>query len=411
MQRAWMKKRIKLFCSLLSLTLAGVVFEAYFGVPGSLTLQEGERLQIARHPLLISMQASEGGVLNEDGTVGTDDYRGTECTAELKLFGLIPIRTIDVDVTPNREVVPCGKSIGIKIITDGMLVVGVDEIKSKDGRMVFPAKEYDIREGDIIMAVNGQPLESTEQFGSLISGLTDGEVTLEYKRGGQTAEKKVHAVPVEDGGYKLGVWVRDSTAGIGTMTFLDAQTGQYGALGHPVTDGDIGSMLRISEGEILGADIFSVQKGQKGTPGELKGVFKDMNKKLGSIEKNTEQGIYGTVEQGNLSIQASSLPAAPRSRIREGKASILSNISGEEIREYEIEIQKIMYYNNGSNKDMVLHVTDPELLEQTGGIVQGMSGSPILQDGAVVGAVTHVFINDPTRGYGIFIENMLQNIA
>ncbi len=404
------KKRLSIFAGLLALSVAGVVLYIYLVLPDSITLLEGSPCELPdESPLIVSMQAGRSGMLEEDGTLAQDTLSGYNM--EVKLFGIIPMRNIEVNVAPQREVVPCGSAIGIKIITDGMLVVGTAEIRCADGRMAFPAKDYDIREGDIITKVNGVTLTSTEQFTELVRGAGDAPMSLELKRNEKSLTREVRSVQAEDGTHKLGVWVRDSTAGIGTLTFVDEASKEYGALGHPVTDGDTGSILQVSQGEILEASIFAVQKGEKGAPGELKGIFQSMEDRLGTITKNTEQGIYGTVEQQAYPAEADAVPVASRSDIHEGKATILSNISNEEVRSYEIEIQKVMRYNNDNNKDMVIRVTDPALLQQTGGIVQGMSGSPILQDGKLIGAVTHVFVNDPTRGYGIFIENMLKNVA
>lgn len=411
-----LKKRIILFSGLLAVVAAGLALECNLKYPNHINIFEGELLNLrSSSPYTIDAPANFGGVLEEDGSVGADDaYVKADKTGSyevnLKLFGIIPVRTVEVNVQPQREIVPCGSTIGIKIFTQGLVCVGTSEIKGIDGRTVNLGIDYDIRVADILLSVNGLPLESTEQLAQIVSGSNGDKLVFEIERDGKNLTKELIPVNTKEG-YKLGVWVRDSTAGIGTLTFYDKATHQYGALGHPITDADTGALMPVSKGTILNASIFNLKKGEKGTPGELKGIFQSNKTDLGTIEKNTNQGIYGVLNPENLPNEGHSYPAASKNQVKEGKATILSNIHDERVEEFEIEIQKVIKYNTINYKDMVIKVTDERLLEQAGGIVQGMSGSPILQDGKVVGAVTHVFVNDPSRGYGVFIDNMLDNLS
>lgn len=413
-----LKKRAAIFAAFLTALSVGLAVECNLRFPSHINIFEGETLDTrSSSPYTIGMPAAFGGVLEDNGTITANETDTAQARvaetpgsyeAELKLFGIIPVRSIHVDVHPQTNLVPCGNTIGIKIFTQGLVCVGTSELKAEDGRIVNTGRDYDIGEGDILLSANNAPLETTEQLADMVAQSEGNPLLLTLERDGKTIQKEVPPVKTEDG-FKLGLWVRDSTAGIGTLTFYDENTNQFGALGHPITDADTGTLMPVSKGTILNASVFNVKKGERGVPGELKGIFQN-NGDLGTIAKNSKQGIYGTVDPTLLSGQHQSYPAASRSQVKEGKASILSNIDGETVQEFEIEIQRIMKYGSESYKDLVIKITDPVLLEKTGGIVQGMSGSPIIQDGKLVGAVTHVFVNDPTRGYGIFIDNMVANL-
>ncbi len=228
---------------------------------------------------------------------------------------------------------------------------------------------------------------------------------IEYVRDGKTNTVQIEPVySPADKAYKLGVWVRDSIQGIGTVTFFDEETNRFGALGHGIYDVDTGGLMSLKQGHITSAQLTDIVKGEKGVPGELEG-FIAADEVLGDITKNTEIGIFGDAK--TAAFTGDSYPIGVQTEVEENKATILSNIAGDTVIPYEIEIEQVNHFAKDNNKGMVIHVTDERLLEQTGGIVQGMSGSPIMQNGKLIGAVTHVFVNDPTRGYGIFIENML----
>lgn len=308
--------------------------------------------------------------------------------------------------TSVRTVVPVGRAVGIKLFSDGVLVVGFSAIPT-DGGNVAPAKECGLREGDIITHINSEEVDTVEQVQSLLQGLEGDKMSIRCLRGEKQLQMTARAVKCSsDGEYKLGAWIRDSMAGIGTMTFYDPETGTFGALGHGINDVDTCQLMPLQSGGIMEASVTQVQKGIKGTPGQLKGAFEMSD--IGDLWANTEGGVFGTLKEDGLTEGMTALEIANPTEIRIGPATILSNISGETVKEYNVEITKVILAEDGDTRDMMLTVTDKELLETTGGIVQGMSGSPILQNGKIVGAVTHVLVNDPTTGYGIFLENMLK---
>lgn len=305
----------------------------------------------------------------------------------------------------GRMLVPVGRAVGIKLFSDGVLVVGFSEIATDSGK-VIPAKACGMRQGDIITHMNSEEVDTIEQVQSVLQGLEDDKVSVRCLRGEKQVEMTVQAVKcAEDGTYKLGAWIRDSMAGIGTMTFYDPETGTFGALGHGINDVDTSMRMPLQSGGIMKASVTNVKKGEKGDPGALHGCF-DSSGDVGVLWANTDAGVFGTLSRSDF-VYGTPMQVASPSQVNVGYATILSSISGEMVEEYSVEITKVCPDKDGDLRDLTLKITDPRLLERTGGIVQGMSGSPILQNGKIVGAVTHVLVNDPTRGYGIFIENML----
>ena len=260
---------------------------------------------------------------------------------------------------------------------------------------------------DIITHINGREVDTIEQVQQIIKQDGSQPLTLQASRGDRALQLSVQPVKTSTGGYQLGVWLRDSMAGIGTMTFYDPDSGVFAALGHGINDADTAKLMPLESGSIMHASVSDVKKGAPGQPGELHGVF-DLQKDMGALYANTEMGVFGTMDKGLLSQETDALPVASHDEIHEGHATILSNIEGDSVQEYDVKITHVYSRSAGKTRNMMLEVTDPRLLAATGGIVQGMSGSPILQNGRIVGAVTHVLVNDPTRGYGIFIENMLE---
>ena len=304
-----------------------------------------------------------------------------------------------------RQVIPVGRAVGIKLFSDGVLVVGLSELKTEAGD-ASPAKACGLREGDIITHINQQKVDTIEEVQTVLQNLSGDSMDLRILREGKTMDANVQAVQCRsDGAYRLGAWIRDSMAGIGTVTFYDPATKRFGTLGHGINDVDTAMLMPLSSGSILPATVADVNPGRSGQPGELRGVFQT-GQDLGSLYANTSAGVFGRLGDESLIAGLTPMPVARPDQVHTGKAEILSNISGETVESFEIEITKVNQ-NSGDTRELMLQVTDPALLSATGGIVQGMSGSPILQDGNIVGAVTHVLVNDPTRGYGIFLETML----
>lgn len=302
----------------------------------------------------------------------------------------------------EQYVRPCGETVGIKLYTDGLLVVGVTDVEDTSGHKISVAKDSGIRAGDIIISANGRALENNEEL-SEAAASSDGEVTLKVMRGDETKDISVKPALTAEG-PKFGLWVRDSTAGIGTVTYLSADGSSYAALGHGITDVDTGNILSLKSGNILNCSEISVRKSKKGDIGELNCSFDGEN--IGSIELNAINGIYGFTNGNKTELEE--MRVASIDEISEGPAVIRCDIDGCGVKEYAIEIKKVSHMSS-ADKTLVIEITDPGLIEKTGGILQGMSGSPIIQNGLFIGAVTHVFINDPQKGFGIAGELMMQN--
>ena len=299
-----------------------------------------------------------------------------------------------------RMLVPVGHTVGIKLFARGVLVV-----KLSDGGT--PAKSCGLQTGDVIVKCGGVSVTSTEQFQTLLQENGGDATDLQIRRDGENVILSVSPQQNDQGQYAIGAWIRDSMAGIGTMTYYDPESGAFGALGHGITDVDTAQLMPFSSDSILPSTVKAVKQGAAGQAGELRGDF-DLTQDLGTLSANTAAGVFGTVEADGFAASLSqALPVAAASEVRTGPAVILSNVEGDNVQEYDVEILQIVS-NSADGRDLVLSVTDPELIAATGGIVQGMSGSPILQDGKFVGAVTHVLLNDPTKGYGILMETMLK---
>lgn len=316
----------------------------------------------------------------------------------LMLFDSIPIKNVKEKTVSRPLLVPCGQPFGIKLMTDGVMIVKLEKI---DGDC--PASNCGLKVGDIITSVNGEQVDSNKRIGELISSSKGQPCLIEYKRDNE--EKTAALTPcLCDGSYKGGMWVRDSSAGIGTLTFYDPETSAFGGLGHPICDSDTKVALPLSEGSVGEVDITGFDKSEKGNPGQLLGEFTSASK-TGLISANSSCGIFGTLF--SCPAKEKAIPLGFRQEIHSGEATIYSTINGCEPKEYSIEIEKIDLHEDAEH-DMVIRITDEELLEKTGGIVQGMSGSPIIQDGKLVGAVTHVFIDSPQQGYAIFADSMYE---
>lgn len=330
---------------------------------------------------------------------------------QFKLFGVFPLRTVELDVLPQVKLFPGGQSIGVVLHSQGIIVVGSSPIKTENGQYVNPAREAGVHIGDVIMSVNGAPLQNEMELAEMIdeNGQERRMMNMMIKRGEESFQ--ISVLPVlctETKRYRVGLFVRDSAAGVGTLTFYDPQSRTYGALGHVITDNDTNQPIDCAKGKIVLAPVAAIQYGRRGQPGEKVGVFLDGDEELGTISKNTQFGIFGklnTIPTNN--VYPEGVLAASMNQVQLGHAEMLTVIDGQSIERFNIDIERINLQESPRGKGLVIKVTDLRLLEKTGGIVQGMSGSPIIQNGKMIGAVTHVFVHDPTKGYGCFVDWML----
>lgn len=326
---------------------------------------------------------------------------------QVKLFGILPLKQVGIQVIEDQELIPVGVPIGIYVKTEGVMVIGTGEFRSANGEKVSPA-EHILKSGDYVVKLNGAEVQKKDEFISRIENCSGEEQILTIRRGEACFEVKVKPVRDQSGKYKIGVWVRDNAQGVGTMTYIDSR-GNFGALGHGINDVDTSTLMEMNDGTLYQTEIISIQKGSAGHPGEMTGmiVYSD-DRILGDITSNSVRGIFGKCNDKALALGTEeALPIALKQEINKGPAQILCTVDGT-ARYYDVDITDIHLDHDNVNRGIELKVTDPELIALTGGIVQGMSGAPIIQNGKFVGAVTHVLVQDSTRGYGIFIENMLE---
>ena len=376
-------------------------------IPQTIEIFQGEEINI---------QTLWGiNISNSDKTIETSTrlYSNTfdkigEEELEVSLFDKIKLKTINVNVIEDVEVIPVGEIVGIKLYTNGVLVVGTASIEGYDGKIYKPYQECGIQEGDSITHINGKEITSAEDMMEEINVLADNSVELTFIHDNEIKTGKIVPVKNKENLYKIGLWVRDSAAGVGTVTFYNEETKCFAALGHGITDVDTGEILSTSSGEIDGAQILSIVKGEKNEPGKIEGTIRS-NIMIGNIYNNTQFGIFGVIKNTeNLNLNFNrKMKIASRNEIKTGEAICLSNIDGE-VKEYKLNITKIYQNNNYDNKSMLITIIDENLINKSGGIVQGMSGSPIIQNGKFVGAITHVLVNNPTIGYAVFGDLMLK---
>jgi stage IV sporulation protein B len=335
-------------------------------------------------------------------TGNTDDLQ-----MQVKLFGILPFKQVGIRVIEDRELIPVGVPIGIYVKTEGVLVVGTGEFASQGAGKVSPAKNI-LKSGDYVIKLNGTEVTGKDDLIMRIENCGGEEQLLTIRRDAETYDVKIKPEKDRTGKYKIGVWVRDNAQGVGTMTYID-DNGNFGALGHGINDVDTSTLMEMNDGTLYQTEIISIRKGAAGQPGEMTGmiVYSD-DRILGDITSNSTRGIFGKCNQKALALGTEdALPIGLKQEIEKGPAQILCTVDGT-TRYYDIEITELHLDHDNVNRGIELRVTDPELLSVTGGIVQGMSGAPIIQKEKFVGAVTHVLVQDSTRGYGIFIENMLE---
>lgn len=405
------KKLLYVFGIILFFTLLYFVIE-YIFIPKNIYMTTGESYTVnMSSPFNGEIESNEvinvnNKKVNNNIELRLDDENVISCdnasTADMKVKLLgIPIKKVQLCFMPERKVEVVGRTVGICVDTKGILVLGVGQVKSTDGKDYTPCKGM-LKSGDIIISVNGEKVDTKED----LIGLVNCESSISIKVLRKNEELNFNVTPVksiDDNSYKLGLWIRDSTQGIGTITYYDRQNNRFGALGHPINDIDTGKLMEIEGGEILDAKIERVEKGKVGVPGALIGDI-DFEKTIGYIDSNKDNGIFGQLSENIKGIE---MPIGYKNDVKIGDGSIYVNTNGKFVDKYSIHIDSINKYNTSDTKNFVLTITDNRLLNMTGGIVQGMSGCPVVQNGKLVGVVTHVFVNDPTKGYGIFIENML----
>lgn len=334
-----------------------------------------------------------------------NDDNSKGITGKLMLGNIIPIKNVEINIRENETVIPCGNPFGIKLFTEGVMVVKTDKI-IVNNKAYNPARDSGIELGDIITHVNSQQVSYTEDLPVVVNKSNGNPVQLTIVRDNKVISKTIQPVDTGNGCYKIGLWVRDSSAGIGTMTFYHPESNAFGGLGHGICDVDTGTLLPMAQGEVTGAKIESITKARAGSAGTLNGYHCD-NGCTGYVISNCESGIFGYINQSP--VDNKEITVAYKQQVKTGKAQIITTVDNGSPKYYDIEIESINYNENMKTKNIVIRITDDELLSKTNGIVQGMSGSPIIQDNRLVGAVTHVFVNEPTRGYGIFAENMIED--
>ncbi len=399
------------------LALAGMgYYSLYSSIPSVIRVRAGSEELIdlgfpAQGVISVSDQGKsnipEGAVtldLNKPISLNTNNI--DSYNIQVKLFGFLPFKQVGIQVIEDQELVPVGVPIGIYVKADGILVIGVGDFEGADGVAYSPAK-YILKSGDYILKLDGEEVTKKDDFINRIEMCGGKEVIVTIRRDDTIMDFKIKPVCNKIGKYKIGIWVRDNAQGVGTMTFIDGD-GNFGALGHGINDIDTSTLMEMDDGTLYQTEIISIKKGENGSPGEMTGlIVYSQERILGDIHYNSTQGIFGVCNEKALKLATNKpIPIGLKQEITEGKAQVLCTVDGSP-KYYDIEITAIHLDHDNINRGIEIKVVDPKLLSITGGIIQGMSGAPIIQDGKFVGAVTHVLVQDSTKGYGIFIENML----
>lgn len=401
-------------------------FRDFTSFPNEIRLFSGQQKQLKLSmPMMAQATVDHPDVLKVNGTtqqsfnvslknpITLQTQQSGQAELKLKLFGKIPLKTVKVSVVPDLKVIPGGQTIGVKVKSAGILVVGHHLVSVGKDRKVSPGEEANIQLGDLITRINGSYLNDVTKVAPIVeqAGNKKQPIHLTIKRNGKEITTKLTpAYDVEEKTWRLGLYIRDSAAGVGTLTFYAPDQGVFGALGHVITDMDTQTPIVVGDGQIVQSNVTSISKSQNGEPGEKKAHFLKESKILGSVERNTHFGIFGKMKANpDHSLFKDGIPVAFAEEVKEGPAHILTVIDGQQVEKFNIDIVHVTHQTSPATKGLVIRITDPRLIDKTGGIVQGMSGSPIIQNGKLIGAVTHVFVNDPKSGYGCFIEWMLQD--
>lgn len=401
-------KYIKKIILIFALLIAYIYTLAINAIPGNIILFQNENLNLDTIYGLNINTNKKASILTSSATELKETGR---YSLNVNLFNILKVKDITVDVIENTSIVPVGRLAGLKLYTHGVMVVGKTEITGQDGEKYKPHENSNIQEGDIILEANRNILNSSDDLTKYINECNGREIIFLCLRDNETFEVKITPIKTISGGYKVGLWVRDSAAGVGTVTFYDPKSGLFGALGHGIVDIDTEKLIDIQSGEFVTTKIINVIKGTSGEPGKIQGTV-DNQKTIGEIYSNTIFGVYGKLtDTKSLGINESYLlPVASRNDTQTGSAKILCSLENGKVEEYDIEIKKLYLNNNSNNKSMLIKVTDDKLIKESGGIIQGMSGCPIIQNGKFIGAITNVLVSDPTTGYAIFADMMIKEL-
>lgn len=393
-------KRMKIVITILFLLIAYLYACNITLIPSQIILLKGEQYKLKTLYGIDVIETSSVALENENIT-----------KLNLNILGQT-VKEVSVNVIENTEVIPIGKIIGLKLYTNGVLIVGMSEIEDVNHKKERPFENLDIQEGDTILKVNDLEIQTIENLQKEINASKGENINLTLlKEDGSIATSNIKPVQVSNKEYKLGLWVKDAATGVGTLTYYEPTTKSFAALGHGITDNDTDSLINIESGNVVTSRVISIQKGEQGKPGEIRGSIINQPT-IGTVYKNTDFGIYGELTNlSNLNIDYNKkIQIALRNEIKIGNAKMLCSVDGKETKEYDIKIEKIYDSNNTNNKSMMIEVTDEELIGKTGGIIRGLSGAPIIQDGKFVGAVTNVLVNSPTKGYAIFADMMIKEM-
>ena len=400
-------KKISLLFYVLFLSIIGAYFTSYISLPNNIIVLKDQEYELQLNKFVSVGSTNKFEI---DGNKITSGKVGKE-SLKFNFLGNIPIRKVAINTIPNKVVVAGGETLGVRLNTAGVTILGFSEFICENGERVSPFLNSGLEKGDMIISIDDKQVNTVDELINSVQACNGNRVKINAIRGNDSIELFVTPVKeLNEKKYKLGVWVREGTSGIGTLSFIEPESNSFAALGHGIKYDDNGELLKVKSGEIFSSKVITAKKGKKGEPGELQGLITNQEA-FGIIEKNTEAGIFGKILINKKLEDNTTYPIALKQDIKVGKAKIICNIEGEKKEEFDIEIERVNRSNVQTNKNMVIKITDDKLLKKTGGIVQGMSGSPIIQDGKIIGVVTHVLINDPTRGYGIFIENMLKEVG
>lgn len=398
-----MRKCIRVFSVICFFAVSAILMFLMIGyvrIPDVMTVSEFDEINVGKTYVCQTLTTISG----RNSGAGADEY-----VTSIKLFNIFPIKDAKVTVTQRKYVVPGGNVFGIRLYTKGVMVIRIDEVTTPSGSQ-SPGKLAGLKEGDMIISVEGVTITRNKELSKIFADSKGKTLKMQIERDGQIKEIEFTPVLSDDSSYKGGLWIRDSTAGIGTVTWYDRTNGVFAGLGHAVCDVDTGEIMPLAGGDVVEATVNGCYKGTAGSAGELCGVFS--SGAIGELYINSSTGVYGVMNKFEKS--ANVLPVALKQEVKEGAVKIICTVDENGPEYYDAEITKVFSANSGTQRNLTIKITDTRLIEKTGGIVQGMSGSPIIQNGMLVGAVTHVFLDDCTEGYGIFAENMLntaENIA